>query len=141
MRTREPASFWRENVVAVVIPPRECRSGGNKLSRLEVLSFCGDRERVKPLFIKITVLIFLEKKNVKQRFQGCLFLRIREKTLSQISFLKSSSSSNLTVSLGTTTTTRYRVHGVRKLIVPLEKTEQYIIFVNPLLSYCYKRAV
>ena len=50
-------------------------------------------------------------------------MRIREKTLSQISFLNSSPSSNLTVSLGTTTITRSRVHGARKLIVPLEKIE------------------
>ena len=27
---REPDSFWRENVIAVVILLRECRCGGNK---------------------------------------------------------------------------------------------------------------
>ena len=35
---RKPASFWRENVVAVVSPlyefNRECRSGGNKSSNV-----------------------------------------------------------------------------------------------------------
>ena len=73
---------------------------------LEVLSFCGDREGVEPPLMKITVLTFLEKKR-KIKLSGLSFLRIREKTLRQISFLKSSPSSNLTVSLGTTTTTRY----------------------------------
>ena len=87
---------------------------------LEVLSFCCDREGVEPPLMKITVLTFLEKKR-KIKLSGLSFLRIREKTLRQISFLKSSPSSNLTVSLGTTTTTRYRAHGARKLIVPLEK--------------------
>ena len=32
--TPEPDSFWRENVIAVVILLRECRSGGNKLSNV-----------------------------------------------------------------------------------------------------------
>ena len=30
----EPDSFWRENVIAVVILLRECRRGGNKLSNV-----------------------------------------------------------------------------------------------------------
>ena len=29
-----PDSFWRENVIAVVILLRECRRGGNKLSNV-----------------------------------------------------------------------------------------------------------
>ena len=34
MRAREPASFWRENVIAVVILLRKFRSGGNRLSNV-----------------------------------------------------------------------------------------------------------
>ena len=38
MQAREPASFWRENVIAVVIPQRDIarigRGGGNKLSNV-----------------------------------------------------------------------------------------------------------
>ena len=34
MRAREPASFWWENVIAVVILLRKFRSGGNRLSNV-----------------------------------------------------------------------------------------------------------
>ena len=63
---------------------------------LEVLSFC-DRERALLPSINITVLTFLVKKE-NEAFRGVYFLRVRKKTLSQISFLKSFSSSNLKVS-------------------------------------------
>ena len=36
---REPALFWRENVIAVVILLRECRSGGKKFNLSNVRSF------------------------------------------------------------------------------------------------------
>ena len=43
VRACEPSSFWRENVIAVVILLlgfyRECRGGGNKLSNVTNLSF------------------------------------------------------------------------------------------------------
>ena len=55
---REPTSFWRENVISVVILLRllarsECRSGGNKLPNYNNQSYF-DRERVKPSPIKKT---------------------------------------------------------------------------------------
>ena len=55
---------------------------------LEVLSFC-DRERGLLPSINITVLTFLVKKKENETFWGVYFLRIRKKTLSQISFLES----------------------------------------------------
>ena len=50
---------------------------------VEVLSFC-DRERLLLPSINITVLTFLVKKE-NEAFRVVYFLRIREKSLSQIS--------------------------------------------------------
>ena len=46
MRAREPASFWRENAVAVVIQLRilASLSGGTKLSNVRIFIICA-RER------------------------------------------------------------------------------------------------
>ena len=63
-RAREPASFLRESVIAVVILPRVLAAGASS-QMSEVLSFCF-RERAEPPSIKISVLTFLvEKKPVK----------------------------------------------------------------------------
>ena len=52
---------------------------------LKVVSFC-DRERALLPLINITVLTFLvKKKKENEAFRGVYFLRIRKKTLSQIS--------------------------------------------------------
>ena len=51
---------------------------------LEVLSSC-DRERALLPSINLTVLTFLVKKKENEAFRGVYFLRIRKKTLSQIS--------------------------------------------------------
>ena len=47
MLTRESASFWRENVIAIVILRRvlECRSGETRCQIMEFLSFY-DLEKV-----------------------------------------------------------------------------------------------
>ena len=50
---------------------------------LDVLAFC-NRERAQPPSITITVLTFLVKKS--EEFQEIYFLRIREKSLNQISY-------------------------------------------------------
>ena len=50
VRGREPASFWRENLVAVVILLRVSENvvmAETSYQMLEVLSFC-DRERAEP---------------------------------------------------------------------------------------------
>ena len=51
---------------------------------LKVVSFC-DRERALLPSINITVLTFLVKKKENEAFRGVYFLRIRKKSLSQIS--------------------------------------------------------
>ena len=83
----EPASFWREKLLAVVILLRvlaklSWSSGGNELSNVRRfnLSVCDPYRACES--------------KVQWSFQGCLRLRIREKTFSQIS----NSSSNLKVS-------------------------------------------
>ena len=73
MLAGERASFWRENVVAVVIllrVLRECRSGGNKL--LEVLPF-SNLERAQRPSITITVLTFLVKNSRMKNSGGSIF--------------------------------------------------------------------
>ena len=67
---RHSTRSFSENVVVA----------GTSYQVLEVLSFCGDRERVEPPLRKITVLTFLEKKR-KIKLSGLSFLRIREKNL------------------------------------------------------------
>ena len=84
---REPASFWRENVVAVVILLRVLARGslaGTGYQMLEVLAFC-NRERAQPPSITITVLTF-QVKNSTMKNSEVFFLTIREKTLNPISY-------------------------------------------------------
>ena len=76
--------FWREG-----------RSGGNMLSNVEVLSFC-DREETS--IYKNNRANFSGAKKYNVAFRGVYFLRISEKTLSQIPSLKSPASLNLQVS-------------------------------------------
>ena len=78
-------------MIAVVILGRSTTSFGANVvvaetsyQLLQVLSLC-DRERAKPPLIKITVLTFLVNKKYNEAFWGVYFLRIRDKTLSQIS--------------------------------------------------------
>ena len=66
MRTREPASFWRENVVAVVILLATSLSenvvvAGTSYQMLGILSF-SERERALPSSTEISVLTFVVKK-------------------------------------------------------------------------------
>ena len=66
MRTRETASFWRENVVAVLILLATSLSEnvvvtGTSYEMLGILSF-SDRERALPSSTEISVLTFEVKK-------------------------------------------------------------------------------
>ena len=74
---REPASFWREKEVAVVIVLRECRSGGNKLSNVRRFAI---GKRLNLLQYNRTS-IFGEKSKLKL-FRGVYFLRTYAKTSS-----------------------------------------------------------
>ena len=72
MQAREPASFWRENVVAFVtllrVLARMSKLAETSYEMLEVLSFC-DQERMQPPSLKITVRTFLVK-NGKMKLPG-----------------------------------------------------------------------
>ena len=66
MRTRKRASFWRENVVAVVILLATSLSenvvvAGTSYQMLGILSF-SERERALPSSTEISVLTFVVKK-------------------------------------------------------------------------------
>ena len=66
MRTRKRASFWRENVVAVVILLATSLSEnvvvlGTSYQMLGILSF-SERERALPSSTEISVLTFVVKK-------------------------------------------------------------------------------
>ena len=71
MLAREPASFWRENVTAVVILLRVLASVPS-YQMLEVLEFC-NRERAQPPSITITVLTLLVKKSTVKNSEVSLF--------------------------------------------------------------------
>ena len=64
-RAREPASFWRENVTAVVILLRV-------LAKNVVVPFC-DQERAQPPSINIKVLTFLGRQKDYEAFRGVYF--------------------------------------------------------------------
>ena len=76
MLAREPASFWRKNIIAVVTLLRVLDGNGNKFRRwLKLLHYNG--------------ATFLVKKNCNEVFRGVYNFGIREKTLSQISYGRS----------------------------------------------------
>ena len=64
-RAREPASFWRENVTAVV-------SSTTSFSDNVVVPFC-DQERAQPPSINIKVLTFLGRQKDYEAFWGVYF--------------------------------------------------------------------
>ena len=79
MLAREAASFWRENVVAVVILLRVLARvresvvvAGTSYQMLEVLAFC-HLERAEPPSITITVLTFLVKKSTMKNSGVSIF--------------------------------------------------------------------
>ena len=77
MRTREPASFWRENVVAVVILLATSLSenvvvAGTSYQMLGILSF-SERERALPSSTEISILTLVVKKKHNEVFQGVYF--------------------------------------------------------------------
>ena len=66
VRAREPASFWREKVIAVVILPRALARmpiSGNKLSVVKSLIILQSWEGKLPS-MKITMLMFVVKKKI-----------------------------------------------------------------------------
>ena len=84
MHAREPASFWRENVVAVVTLLRVLARMSKWRKQviypdqmLVVLSFC-DWERVTS-FTKGNSANFSSQKWYNEAFQGVYILRIRKK--------------------------------------------------------------
>ena len=65
MRARKPASFWRENVIDVVILLRvleECRGSGNESQSVIILRL---RDNVTSLSIKKKIPYFLGEKEVQ----------------------------------------------------------------------------
>ena len=80
MLAREPASFWRENVIAVPVVVAE-----TSYRILEVHSFC-NRQRAKPSPIKITALIFQVKNSTGKLsgLNGFFKSRIRSRPSPQI---------------------------------------------------------
>ena len=76
VRAREPASFWRENMIDVLILQRvlgECRNGGSKLSNVSSFIILCSGESLTSFHIKINALTFLVKE-VQWSFPGCLYL-------------------------------------------------------------------
>ena len=73
------------------------RSGGNELTNVKSCIILWSGEGLTS-FNKHNSANFSSKKKENEAFRGVYFLRVRKKTLSQISFLKSFSSSNLKVS-------------------------------------------
>ena len=84
MLAREGASFWRENVVVILLRvlarvARECRSGGNKLSNVWNFSILQSREGSNS-FNNDNSANFPGEKKYNGEFRGVYFLTIREKT-------------------------------------------------------------
>ena len=71
MLAREAASFWRENMVAVVFSQRVVVAG-TSYQMLEVLAFC-NLERAQPRSITKTVLTFLVKKSTMKNSGVSIF--------------------------------------------------------------------
>ena len=88
MPAREPASFWRENVVAVVILKgvlarmSKWRKQVIKCYKFSILQ----SGEVLTSFNNDNIANFSGEKWYKEEFRGVYFLKIREKTLSQISY-------------------------------------------------------
>ena len=81
MRAREPESFWRENVIAVVMSfSKKMEVAEISYQEIEVLSFW-DRERALPPLIIITVLPFLVEKRTMKFSALESFFRISRKNL------------------------------------------------------------
>ena len=79
MLAREAGSFWRENVVALVILLRVLARvresvvvAGTSYQMLEVLAFC-NLERAEPPSITIRVLTFLVKKSTMKNSGVSIF--------------------------------------------------------------------
>ena len=84
VHAREPASFWSENVIAIVILRRVLARiyvavAETSYQMLEILSF-SDRERASRPSTEISVLTFMVKK-VQWCFPECLFLENRKVNL------------------------------------------------------------
>ena len=85
MSARELASFWWENIIAVV--DSTCFSanvaGAETSSQMLKVSFFDcDWERAKPPSIKKPCQLFLEKEKYNEALLDAHFLRIHENTLS-----------------------------------------------------------
>ena len=89
-KTRQPSSFYYEF-------QRECRGGENKLSNVRSFIILRWGKRVTS-FTKGNSANFFSEKWYNEAFREVYILKIREKTLSQISYSQSSSYSNLKVS-------------------------------------------
>ena len=82
VRAREPASFWRENMIAVVILLRHLER--DKLYSVWGFIILRPGDGLS-FFTKDNSANFLVKKKCNEAFLRVYNLRIREKTLSQIS--------------------------------------------------------
>ena len=84
MLARDAASFWRENMVAVVILLQEGgsegRSGGNKLSNVRSFRILQSGES-STSFNNANSSNFSGPKKYNEEFRGVYFLTIREQTL------------------------------------------------------------
>ena len=88
MLAREPASFWRENVIAVVIVLQvlaRMSYGGNKLSNVRSFSILQSGEG-STSFNNDNSANFSGEKKYNEEFLGVYYLTIREKTLNQLSY-------------------------------------------------------
>ena len=79
MRSREPASFWRENVIAVVILLRVLARMSVVVETRSFIVFLSGESLTS--FSINNRTNFLVKKKVNEAFRG-VFLRTRAKTLS-----------------------------------------------------------
>ena len=82
MHAREPASFWRENLITVVIPTTSFSENvvvaEASYEMLEVVSFCNQEGAYRPS-IKLTVLTFLMNQKYNEAFRGVFFENTRKK--------------------------------------------------------------
>ena len=65
MRAREPASFWRENVIAVDILLRALARMSTSYQRLVLFISFSDRERAYLVSTQITLLTLVKKGKMK----------------------------------------------------------------------------
>ena len=101
-RERESASFWRENVVAVVILPRvlaRMSQWRKQVIKCQKVHHFAIWIGLNPPSIKITVLLtFLVNQQYNEAFHGVYFLRIREQSFDK-SNPQQFSSSNQKISI------------------------------------------